>query len=93
MSLNAADAPTLLAIAPRFIVRDLEQALAFYGKLGFETTYHDDAFAIVSRDCVDLHLNIMQAILKDSMLSVGLASLTVMRYTSSIRRPMLCVLR
>src|SRR6266568_7418121 len=49
--------PTFLSIAPRFVVQDLEQALAFYEQLGFQTTYHDEAFAIVARDEVDLHLN------------------------------------
>jgi hypothetical protein len=34
-----------------------EQALVFYGQLGFQTTYHDEHFAIVERDGVDLHLN------------------------------------
>jgi hypothetical protein len=49
--------PTFLSVAPRFVVHDLEQALAFYGQLGFATTYHDEAFAIVERDGIDLHLN------------------------------------
>jgi hypothetical protein len=35
----------------------MEQALAFYGQLGFQTTYHDEGFAIVERDGVDLHFN------------------------------------
>jgi hypothetical protein len=46
-----------LSVAPRFVVQDLEQAVTFYGQLGFQTTYHDEAFAIVERDGVDLHLN------------------------------------
>lgn len=49
--------PTFLTVAPRFVVQDMEQALAFYGQLGFQTTYHDEHFAIVERDGVDLHLN------------------------------------
>jgi catechol 2,3-dioxygenase-like lactoylglutathione lyase family enzyme len=49
--------PTFLSVAPRFVVADLEQALAFYGQLGFRTTYQDEQFAIVERDGVDLHLN------------------------------------
>lgn len=49
--------PTFLSVAPRFVVQDLEQALAFYGQLGFRTTYQDEQFAIVERDGVDLHLN------------------------------------
>ena len=49
--------PTFLEIAPRFVVRDLEQALAFYERLSFQTTYHDEGFAIVARDQVSLHLN------------------------------------
>jgi hypothetical protein len=35
----------------------MEQALTFYGQLGFATTYHDEDFAIVERDGIDLHLN------------------------------------
>jgi catechol 2,3-dioxygenase-like lactoylglutathione lyase family enzyme len=49
--------PTLVKIAPRSLVRDMEQALAFYGQLGFVTTYHDEGFAIVERDGVALHFN------------------------------------
>jgi hypothetical protein len=49
--------PTFLSVAPRFVVHDLEQALTFYGRLGFRTTYHDEGFAIVARDGVDLHFN------------------------------------
>jgi uncharacterized glyoxalase superfamily protein PhnB len=48
---------TFLSIAPRFVVHDLEQALAFYGQLGFRVTYHDEGFAIVTRDEVNVHLN------------------------------------
>ena len=33
--------PTLDSVAPRFLVGDMEQALAFYGQLGFATPYHD----------------------------------------------------
>ena len=57
MSSSQNNQPTLLSVAPRFVVRDLEQALAFYGQLGFQTTYHDEDFAIVERDGVALHLN------------------------------------
>src|SRR5260370_5900837 len=49
--------PTLISIAPRSLVRDMEQALAFYGQLGFVTTYHDEGVAIVERDWVALHFN------------------------------------
>jgi hypothetical protein len=57
MSSSQSSQPTLLAVAPRFVVYDLEQALAYYGHLGFQTTYQDEHFAIVERDGVDLHLN------------------------------------
>src|SRR5690348_11667408 len=49
--------PSLDFIAPRSLVRDMEQALAFYGQLGFVTTYHDEGFAIVERDGIALHFN------------------------------------
>lgn len=48
---------TFVSAAPRFLVEDMDHALAFYGQLGFQTTYHDGGFAIVSRDNVDIHLN------------------------------------
>ncbi|MBA2678808.1 MAG: hypothetical protein H0U76_10510 [Ktedonobacteraceae bacterium] len=48
---------TLHSIAPRFVVGDMEQALAFYRQLGFTTTYQDGGFAIVERDGISLHLN------------------------------------
>lgn len=57
MALSQNSQPTVLSVAPRFVVSDLEQALAFYGQLGFATTYQDEHFAIVERDEVDLHLN------------------------------------
>jgi catechol 2,3-dioxygenase-like lactoylglutathione lyase family enzyme len=57
MSASQERHPTLDAIAPRSLVRDMEQALAFYGQLGFVTTYHDEGFAIVERDGVALHFN------------------------------------
>lgn len=49
--------PTLVSAAPRFLVEDMDEALAFYGRLGFETTYHEGGFAIVERDRVALHFN------------------------------------
>jgi hypothetical protein len=57
MAATQTSQPTLNSIAPRFVVGDLEQALAFYGQLGFATTYQDEGFAIVERDGIDLHLN------------------------------------
>src|SRR5947209_9363151 len=36
----------------------MEQALVFYGQLGFATTSHDEGFAIVERDGIALHLNV-----------------------------------
>src|SRR5215467_12041049 len=57
MSASQEHQPSLDFIAPRSLVRDMEQALAFYGQLDFVTTYHDDGFAIVERDGVALHFN------------------------------------
>jgi glyoxalase/bleomycin resistance protein/dioxygenase superfamily protein len=57
MSSSQSSQPTFLSVAPRFVVHNMEQALAFYGQLGFQTTYHDEDFAIVERDGVNLHLN------------------------------------
>jgi hypothetical protein len=50
--------PTLDSIAPRFLVGDMEQALAFYGQLGFATLYHDEGFAIIERDGIALQFNV-----------------------------------
>src|SRR5215469_6429651 len=57
MPSSQSNPPTFESIAPRFAVGDMEQALAFYEQLGFHTTYHDEGFAIVERDGVDLHFN------------------------------------
>jgi hypothetical protein len=45
MTSSQPDQPTLISIAPRFPVGDMEQALAFYAQLGFVTTYRDGEFA------------------------------------------------
>src|SRR6266568_4260957 len=52
--------PTLISIAPRFPVGDMEQALAFDAQLGFATTYRDREFAIVERDGISLHFNVSE---------------------------------
>jgi catechol 2,3-dioxygenase-like lactoylglutathione lyase family enzyme len=57
MTATPTSRPLLHSIAPRSLVADMEQALAFYGQLGFVTTYHDEGFAIVERDGVALHFN------------------------------------
>jgi len=50
--------PTLNAVAPRFLAGSMEQALAFYGQLGFASPYHDDGFGILERDRIALQFNI-----------------------------------
>jgi catechol 2,3-dioxygenase-like lactoylglutathione lyase family enzyme len=60
MSASQERQPTLISIAPRFPVGDMEQALAFYAQLGFATTYHDGEFAIVERDGISLHFNVSE---------------------------------
>jgi hypothetical protein len=57
MSSSPNSQPTFDSIAPRFVVLDMEQALAFYGQLGFVTTYQDEGFAMIERDGISLHLN------------------------------------
>jgi catechol 2,3-dioxygenase-like lactoylglutathione lyase family enzyme len=47
---------TFTSIVPRFVVSHLEQALAFYGQLGFRTSIYDEHFAFAERDEVTLHL-------------------------------------
>jgi len=58
MSASQESQPTLDSVAPRFLVGDMEQALAFYGQLGFVTTYHDERFALVERDGIALQFNV-----------------------------------
>ena len=58
MSLSQNNQPTLISIAPRFLVGDMEQALAFYAQLGFATTYRDGEFAMVERDGISLHFTL-----------------------------------
>jgi catechol 2,3-dioxygenase-like lactoylglutathione lyase family enzyme len=60
MSSSQTDQPTLISIAPRFPVGDMEQALAFYAHLGFATAYHDGEFAMVERDGISLHFNVSE---------------------------------
>jgi hypothetical protein len=57
MSSSQNSQPTFLSVVPRFVVQDMEQALAFYGQLGLVTTYRDEAFAIIERDGIDVHLS------------------------------------
>src|SRR5579883_1298412 len=58
MSASQEQQPTLDSVAPRFLVGDMEQALAFYGQLGFAAPYHDEGFAILERDQITLQFNV-----------------------------------
>ena len=58
MSASQERQPTLISIAPRFLVGDMEQALAFYDQLGFATPYHDEGFGILERDGIALQFNV-----------------------------------
>ena len=58
MSASQERQPTLDWVAPRFLVGDMEQALAFYGQLGFATPYHNEGFAILERDGIALQFNV-----------------------------------
>src|SRR5438876_9056718 len=58
MSASKAHQPILDSVAPRFLVGDMKQALAFYGHLGFVNTYHDEGFAILERDRIALQFNV-----------------------------------
>jgi catechol 2,3-dioxygenase-like lactoylglutathione lyase family enzyme len=52
--------PTTTAVSPCFIVNDVEETIAFYGKLGFETRFlapeQGPFFAIIGRDGAQLFL-------------------------------------
>ena len=56
MSLEPTENPTFLTVVPRFIVHDMQQALAFYEQLGFQTSLYDEHFAFARRDEVTLHV-------------------------------------
>ena len=56
MSRESTEKPTFLTVVPRFIVHHMEQALAFYRQLGFQTSIYDEYFAFAERDGVTLHL-------------------------------------
>ena len=58
MSASQEQHPTLDSVAPRFLVGNMELALAFYGQLGFASTYHDEGFAILERDTIALQFNV-----------------------------------
>ena len=58
MSASQQRQPTLMKVAPRFLVADMEQALAFYGQLGFTSPYHDEGFAVLERDGIALQFNV-----------------------------------
>lgn len=57
MASSQLDPPTLISIAPRSLVADMQRALAFYERLGFVSTSYGEGFAIVERDSVALHFN------------------------------------
>ena len=48
--------PIFRSIAPRYVVRDLERAFAFYERLGFRTADYG-SIAIIDRDGVELQFN------------------------------------
>src|SRR5947208_10538551 len=75
MSASQERQPTLISIAPRFPVADMEQALAFYAQLGFATTYRDGGFAIVERDGISLHFNVSQG---HSVCWIGVTNIEVL---------------
>src|SRR5260370_1378050 len=60
MSTSQERQPTLLSIAPRSLVGDMEQALAFYGQLGFATTTRSGEFAMVERDGISLRFTVAE---------------------------------
>jgi hypothetical protein len=83
--------PAFLSVAPRFVVQDLEHALAFYGQVGFVTTYRDEGFAIIERDGINLHLNASAEPPKSrSVCWIGVTNIEAL--TSSICQPMRCSL-
>jgi len=88
MSASQERQPTLISIAPRSLLGDMEQALAFYGQLGFATTYHDEGFAIVERDGISLHFTVSEG---HSVCYIGVTNIEALyqQYvpTGAIRSP------
>jgi hypothetical protein len=58
MSASQERQPTLNSVTPRFLAGDMEQALTFYGQIGFATPSHDEGFAIIERDSIALQFNV-----------------------------------
>ena len=89
MSSSQNDQPTLISIAPRFPVGDMEQALAFYAQLGFATDYRDGEFAIVERDGISLHFTVSEG---HSVCWIGVTNIEALyqQYlpTGAIRSPL-----
>lgn len=49
--------PTFKRIAPIFAVRDLDRAIAHYGRLGFATrVYEGGGYGFATRDGIEIHL-------------------------------------
>src|SRR5258706_211904 len=89
MSTSQERQPTLDSVAPRSLLGDMEQALAFYAQLGFATTYRDGEFAIVERDGISLHFNVSEG---HSVCLIGVTNIEVLyqQYlpTGAIRSPL-----
>ena len=60
MTASQESQPTLDSIAPRSLVADMEQALAFYAQLGFATTERSGEFVVVERDGISLHFHVSE---------------------------------
>ena len=96
MSASQKRQPTLDSVAPRFLVGDMEQALAFYGQLGFATPYHDEGFAIIERDGIALQFNVSDPTQEPSkgcsVCSIGVTNIEALyqQYlpTGAIRSPL-----
>ena len=54
---------------PVFRVADVRRSVAFYGQLGFETTFHDETYAFAHRDR-DLTIHLAKAE-KDPLAGMG----------------------
>lgn len=64
MPLETAEKSTFFRVAPRLGVYDMEQALAFYRQLGFQTSLYDEHFGFAERDGVTLHLQYFSELLE-----------------------------
>ena len=49
--------PEFKAMTPRFVVKNFDEAIEHYSKMGFKVNYRGDGFMILGRDAVEIQMN------------------------------------